>query len=317
MIYDIITPLCHYCHKYDIIITLLLLLSQVSASNSNLQTENNEYCYPVGKGYEIPSNLYCWGITATLTFVLNIATPTITTTTTTTTTTTPNMTILIATVSGGGALLLLVTVIVILLVCRACLYKRSKVYIPLRNVNSLTPSPVTSAKVFIINSSQSSDEDLRLVRNLCHNLAEHEIEPITYEYSMCESGPGQSGIYQWMENNFIECDMTLFVCNECFCDAWNSSDVTEGDAIVSAGKQLLQGHLSTNSKNISKLAVVLLREHDRQYIPSLYLKNLTTFTVFSDGQCDEENLVRYILQLPRFISPSVATTLTVLTENTI
>ena len=141
--------------------------------------------------------------------------------------------------------------------------------------------------MFIINSSQSTDEDLRLVRHLYRNLAEHEIEPIAYEYSMCESGPEQSGIYHWMEHNFTECDMTLFVCNKCFYDAWNSN-VTKQDAIVSASKQLLQGHLTT-SGNISKLGVVLLREHDRQYI-------------------------RYIL---KFIRPSVAMTLTALPENTV
>ena len=232
-----------------------------------------------------------------------------------TTETRPSMTILVATLSGGAGLLLLITMIVMLLVCRACLYKRSKVYSLLRDVTSLTPSPVASAKVFIINSSQSTDEDLRLVRHLCHNLGEHEIEPITYEYSMCECGPEQSGIYHWMEHNFTKCDMTLFVCNKCFYDAWNNN-VSEQDAIISASKQLLQGHL-TSSDNISKLAVVLLREHDRQYIPSLYLNNLTTFTVFSDGQCDDENLVRYILQVPRFIRPSVAMTLTALPENTV
>ena len=287
-----------------------LLLSQVSASNSNLETESNEFCYLVN-GYDIPSNTYCWGDEASLTVnnsILNI-------TFTPTTETQPNMTILAATLSGGGALLLLITMVIMLLVCRVCLYKRSKVYIPLGDVTSLTPSPVISAKVFIINSSLSNDEDLRLIRNMCHNLAEHSIEPITYEYSMCESGPEQSGIYHWMEDNFNECEMTLFVCNKCFYDAWNGK-VTEQDAMVSASKQLLQGHL-TSSENISKLAVVLLREHDRQYIPSLYLKNLTTFTVFSDGQCDEDNLVRYILQVPRFIRPSVATTLTVLYENTV
>lgn len=207
--------------------------------------------------------------------------------------------------------------------CRVYLNKRSNNYIALGEVHSQTPSPITSAKVFIISCPCSSEEDLRLVRNLCHNLADHSIESITYEYSMFESGPGESGIYNWMESNFTECNMMLFVCNKSFYDAWNSNDVEQNNPVVSASKQLLQGHLVSND-NISKLAVVLLREHDRQFIPSLYLKNVSTFVAFSDGHCDEENLVRYILQVPRFIKPSVkdaismaATQVTVLTENTV
>ena len=288
---------------------------QVDSSNSNEQTESNQYCNQVSDNCNVgkfPCGYYCWGYYTDM--IVNntiFATPTIIVDESSTN----NQLTLIAALSASGTLLLLFTTMAVLILCRTHLYKRSRTYITLREVASLTSSPMTSAKVFIINSSQSSDEDLRLVRNLCHNLADNAVEPITYDY---DSGPSQSGIHDWMENNFAECDMILIVCNKSFYDIWNSND-SEQNAIVSASKQLLQGHL-ISSDNISKLAIVLLREHDRQYIPSLYLRNLTTFVVFNDGYCNEEDLVRYILQVPRFIRPPVrdaTVTVASLTENTV
>jgi len=332
-----ISSLCNYdiivCHHYVIVTSL-----QVYAANSNQQTESEEQCIGLdtncGEDYAIACNTYCWSNGYAL-LILNYTeiikptsiNPTATPTTVTTHSKKSSVTkvaTLVATLSSSAVLLLLIIIIVVLLICRGYLFKRSSIYIPMREEVSLSPSPVTSATVFIINCPQSSDEDLRLVRNLCHNLSDHSIESITYEYSMFESGPGQSGIYHWMENNFAKCDMILFVCNKSLCDAWNSNE-TEQDTVVSASKQLLQGHLASNSVNNSKLAVVLLREHDQQYIPSLYLKTLSTFVVFSNGHCDEENLVRYILQVPRYIRPApvqdvipaVTQHITVLTENVV
>ena len=104
-----------------------------------------------------------------------------------------------------------------------------------------------------------------MIRNLCHILGKHSIESIMYEYSMCDSGPEQSGICQWVEDNFAKYDMTQFVCNKYFCDAWNRNDMDCHDDMVSAVKQLLRRHLQS-TKNNSKLAVALLREDDQQYI---------------------------------------------------
>ena len=279
--------------------------SQVYSSNSNTQTKDNQFCNQVSDNCDVamfPCGYYCWGYHADVIVNNTItATPTATPTAIAHKASTNYQITLVAALSGSGTLLLLLTIVGVLIVCRMYLHRKSRTYITLREVASLTPSPVTSAKVFIINSPQSSDEDLRLVRNLCHNLADNAVEAISYDY--CESGPSQSGIHEWMENNFVECDMILIVCNESFYDAWNSND-SEQNAVVSASKQLLQGHL-ISGENISKLAVVLLREHDRQYIPSLYLRNVTTFVVFNDGHCNEEDLVRYILQVPRFIKPPV------------
>ena len=146
-------------------------------------------------------------------------------------------------------------------------------------------------RVFIINAPQSNDEDLCLVRRLCHNLADNSVKPVNYEYSTFDRqhGPGQSGIHQWAENNFTECDMTLFVCNKSFQDAWNNRN-TDQNSLISASKLLLQGHFSS-SQDVSRFGVILLRRSDDQYIPSLYLKSFQKFVVFQNDQCVIEALL--------------------------
>ncbi|XP_065886955.1 uncharacterized protein [Dysidea avara] len=255
---------------------------------------------------------YCWGDL----YIANINYPTKdnhTNTTTTTSSTTNNhpsvtntnnhRTILAASLSATGVLVLLVLGIIVVLFGKRYLHhKKSSVYVPMMSSPSPPPTPISDGpvKVFVINCPQSSEEDLRLVRNLCHNLANHSIDPISYEY---ESGPGQVGIYQWTEENFVNSDMIVFVCNKSLCEAWGDSE-SEQDPFVSASRQLLQGHLSS-SESVSKFAIALLRESDSQYIPSLYLKNISTFVLFRDGHCNEEELVRYIKQVPHFVRPQV------------
>ena len=150
-------------------------------------------------------------------------------------------------------------------------------------------------RVFVINSPQSSEDDLLLVRRLCHKLADNSVKPVNYEYLEFDRqhGPGQSGIYQWAENNFTECNMVLFVCNKNFHDAWNNGD-TNQNSLISACKFLLQGHLSSNhSEDVSKFGIVLLRQTDDQYVPRL-LRSLQKFVIFQDGQCVIESLLNQI-----------------------
>jgi len=215
--------------------------------------------------------------------------------------------IVAASLSATGVLVLLVVGVTVLLVGKRCQHhKKSNVYIAMMSSLSPPATPISDGpvKVFIINCPHSSEEDKRLVRNLCHNLASNSIDPISYEYSSeSESGPSQIGIYQWTEENFVNSEMIVFVCNKSLCEAWGDSE-SEQDPFVSASRQLLQAHFST-SDDASKFAIVFLRESDRQYIPSLYLQNIPTYVVFRDGHCDEEELVRYIKQLPHFVRPQV------------
>jgi len=152
--------------------------------------------------------------------------------------------------------------------------------------------PLVNRQVFIINSPQSDDDDLGLVRKMSHNLAHHSIKPITYQYSVTDrqQGPGHSGVYSWAEDKFVNSDMILFVCNKSLFDVWNSGD-TDHSSFVSACKLLLHGYF-TSSDDMSRFGVILLRESDYCYIPSLYLRNFKTFTVFQNGgQCTIEALV--------------------------
>lgn len=182
---------------------------------------------------------------------------------------------------------MMIVIVIILLVIHARSHKAPDHYMSL----TADGDSFAARQVFIINSPQSSEEDLCLVRNLCHSLAGNSVKPINYEYFTFDRqhGPGQSGIYQWAENNFIECDMTLFVCNKSFYDAWNNGD-TDQNSLVSASKLLLQGHLS-QSESVSQFGVILLRQSDDRYIPSLYLRSLQKFVVFQNNQCKIEALL--------------------------
>jgi len=152
--------------------------------------------------------------------------------------------------------------------------------------------PLVNRQVFIIDSPQSDDDDRYLVRKLCHNLANHCITPIMYEYYVNDRrhGPGHFGIFPWTEDQFVNSDMVLFVCNKSFSDVWNNGD-TDHSSFVSACKLSLQGYLSTNN-DLARFGVILLRQSDACYIPTLYLKNFKTFTVFQDDdQCNIEALL--------------------------
>lgn len=187
---------------------------------------------------------------------------------------------------------MVIVMVIILIILHARLHKRATDhYIPLVvDGNDSCPA----RRVFIINSPQSNEEDLCLVRRLCHSLADQSVKPINHQYSTFDRqhGPGQSGMYHWAENNFTECDMTLFVCNNSFLDAWNNGD-TDHCSLISASKLLLQGYLS-NSDDMSRFGILLLRQSDDQYIPSLYLRSLQKFVVFENDQCVIEDLLDHI-----------------------
>ena len=197
--------------------------------------------------------------------------------------------VLISTVSSIVILVLVIVIVIVIIITFSRLHKATTDrYLPL----VVNGDNYAVRRVFIINAPQSNDEDLCLVRRLCHNLADNSVKPVNYEYSTFDRqhGSGQSGIYQWAENNFTECDMTLFVCNKSFYDAWNNVN-TDQNSLISASKLLLQRHLSMNLEDVSRFGVILLRQCDDQYIPSLYLRNLQKFVVFQNDQCMIEALL--------------------------
>ena len=201
--------------------------------------------------------------------------------------------VLIIVVSSLSLLVSLTVVIVLILIVTHTQLRRGAVnrYISL----VVDGDGYAAQRVFVINSPQSSEEDLCLVRKLCHKLADNSVRPVNYEYSAFDRqhGPGQSGIYPWAEKHFTECNMILFVCNQSFYDAWNNGD-TDQNSLISASKFLLQGHLSSNhGEDVSRFGIVLLRESDDQYIPRVCL-SLQRFDVFQDGQCVIDSLLNQI-----------------------
>ena len=197
--------------------------------------------------------------------------------------------LLIILLSAVGSILLLVIVVVVVIITRYVRLHKANPYTPLKvHLNSFAVK-----QVFIINSLQSTDKDLLLIRRLCHSLAKNSIKPMIYEYFSFDqnNSPEHSSVCQWAENNFTKCDMTLFVCNSSFHEAWTGN--ADQDSLVSATKALLEGHVS-NGGDMSQFGVILLRQHDQEYIPSLYLKGLQKFVVFRNNQCVIEALLDHI-----------------------
>jgi len=197
--------------------------------------------------------------------------------------------ILLITLSAAGSILLLVIVVVVVIITRYVRLHKANPYTPLKvHLNSFAVK-----QVFIINSLQSTDKDLLLIRRLCHSLAKNSIKPMIYEYFSFDqnNSPEHSSVCQWAENNFTKCDMTLFVCNRSFHEVWTGN--ADQDSLVLATKALLEGHVS-NGGDMSQFGVILLRQHDQEYIPSLYLKGLQKFVVFRNNQCVIEGLLDHI-----------------------
>ncbi|XP_065887913.1 uncharacterized protein [Dysidea avara] len=242
---------------------------KVSATPGEVINANKIYCTT---NCTNDSEICCWGPAIST----EVSTPAVTSSSS------QKPIVLVAVICSVGVIAALAVVMTVTLLCVH--YRKTH--------TTVQYIPLVSRQVLIINSPQSDDDDLCLMRKLCHNLADHSIKPITYEYYITDrrKGPGHSGIYQWAEDNFLNSDMILFVCNKSLHDVWNSGD-TEQSSFVSACKLLLQGYLSS-SEDLSRFGIILLRESDACYIPSLYLRNFKTFTVFQNGgQCSVEDLV--------------------------
>ena len=201
--------------------------------------------------------------------------------------------IIIVVLSITILLLMVVAIIIIITISHIRRLNKADHYIPL----VVDGNHGNGRQVFIINSPQSDEEDLYLIRKLCYTLADHSIKPVNYEYSSFDRqhGPGHSGIYQWAESNFTECDMILFVCNKSFCDAWSNGD-TDHNSLISATKLLLQGYLSNRDADMSLFGIILLRQADDQYVPSLYLKGVQKFVVYRNDECLIEDLLNHMHQ---------------------
>ena len=162
---------------------------------------------------------------------------------------------------------------------------------------------ISCSSVFLVSSTNETDNTSRKIRSICHELGNVGILPVYHEYEWTSHGPdspGALGINRWVEKQFIDCSFVLFVCTQTFAEEWNTgSNATV--PIVWTARHFLDGILP-NEVNISRFVVLLIGEPCE--IP-IDLQRMQTLPLFQDGTdtCDIESLERYLKNSPEYNSP--------------
>ena len=202
----------------------------------------------------------------------------------------------------------LVLIISVILITAWCMHCKQQKYtslsqFPICAINNDHELPVRSSSrsVFVVHSERCSEKHLILIRQLCHGLSDYSIRPVAFVYDE-HAGPTQQGITQWTENNFVECDKVLIVCNKELSDDWSNKQETQSSSLVAAAKLAFHGCVNKDNKDLSKFAVVLLKHSDHRYIPGLLLQNPVRF-VYPKCNSNEE-IARFVHGIPKFEHPN-------------
>jgi len=158
-----------------------------------------------------------------------------------------------------------------------------------------------SGSVFIVHSEHCNEKHLKLIRQLCHGLSKYSIKSVVYEFDKI-FGPTEQGITRWTENNFIECDKVLFVCNKELSDDWTDRSDNCTSQVVAAARLAFHGWVNKDSKDLSKFGVVLLEESHHKYIPGLVLNSPVKF-VYPEHNGNEE-IAQFIRGVPKYVHPN-------------
>lgn len=104
---------------------------------------------------------------------------------------------------------------------------------------------------------------------------------------------------EWVEEQFQLAQAVLVVCNQDLHQEWHAQQGRGSThTVVAALKQLV--HTTVGASQFSKIAVVLLKATDEQFIPSLYLKGTRRFTVQVDKL---EDVARFVKEVPVYAKP--------------
>ena len=161
--------------------------------------------------------------------------------------------------------------------------------------------------VFLVASTEENEEMREKMRYFVHDLANHGIEAVYYEYeSTCQDphSPAALGIARWVERQFQRCDLVLFACTQNFLKEWRRESVDVLNPVVWSSRHVLDGILP-HQDNMSRFGVVLMGE---DCIIPASLKHFQVFSVF-DSESDvihSDQLIRYILETPPYAPPHVS-----------
>ena len=161
--------------------------------------------------------------------------------------------------------------------------------------------------VFLVASTKEDNEMGKKMRFLAHNLADHGITPVYFEYERTSHdphSPAALGIARWVERQFQRCDLVLFACTQNFLKEWRRESVDVLNPVVWSSRHVLDGILP-HQDNMSRFGVVLMGE---DCIIPASLKHFQVFSVF-DSESDvihSDQLIRYILETLPYTPPHVS-----------
>ena len=152
---------------------------------------------------------------------------------------------------------------------------------------SICRTASTCLPVLLIYSPESPEKETQvLMELLVKGLKCYDIDVTSHDWFLRGSLP------EWVAWHFQRATAVLVVCNQHLLLEWEQG----GGFVVAALKQLV--YASVGRSELSKFAVVLLRETDGQYIPTPYLKNTPQFTVDK-----VEDIARFVKKQPLYAKP--------------
>jgi len=150
----------------------------------------------------------------------------------------------------------------------------------------------TALVVYSLNSSEH-DEHL-VLQYLISDLRKYNVAAVTPKNLQ------RGNLPFWIEEQVKKADAVLCVCNEAFFKEWtsNPSTVYTSRAVAHSLKSFIGGTLS-QSEDLSKFGIVLLKQSDKQFIPSTYLAGTQQFLIN-----ETEKIARFVARVSHFEVPA-------------
>jgi hypothetical protein len=160
--------------------------------------------------------------------------------------------------------------------------------------------------VFLVASTEEDEEMGKKMRYLVHDLADHGIEAVYYEYERTSHdphSPAALGIARWVERQFQRCDLVLFACTQNFLKEWRRESVDVLNPVVWSSRHVLDGILP-HQDNMSRFGVVLMGEDC--IIPEA-LRRFQTFRLFDTDKetIHSDQLMEYVFQRSLYQVPRI------------
>ena len=141
-------------------------------------------------------------------------------------------------------------------------------------------------------SSKSPGEEIKVIQQLL-------IRDLSSEYGIhvTASEMGRGNLPKWVESHCRDATAVLCVCNKALFEEWEQPNTV----IHCVGRQVYAAANEGGSKP-EKFTVVLLKQSDRQFIPSSYLRDIQAFIV-----TEVRDIACFIRKVPPYVMPTPST----------